>query len=108
MPALADDAFAEFLARFRAALAEPDAQAVAALTRLPFLFESEWRADAEYRRIVPQLFAAPVRSCIARTEAIDEDDAKVIFCDPYAFYFRRDGTGAWQFVEFAADGEALP
>jgi hypothetical protein len=100
--------FAEFLARFRAALARPDAASVADLTRLPFLFEGEHRDRAAFERIVPVVFDAQTRACIAQAKPIVEDDAQVIFCDPYAFYFRHGTGGSWQLEEFAADGEALP
>lgn len=108
-PALAsEDDFAQYLERFRGALARVDAGAIADLTRLPFLYESAWRDRAAFERIVPELFDAPVRACLARTGAIVEDDARVIFCPPYAFYFRRATDGGWRLEEFGVDGEDAP
>ena len=99
--------FSGFLADFRHALAENDGARLVALTRLPFLYEGRGRDRAAFLAIYPQLFNAPVRRCMARAQPIAEDGAQVIFCSPYAFYFR-PVQGSWRLVEFAADGEALP
>ena len=108
-PCRADDRdFDVFIAQFRAAVVKPDAAAVADLARLPFQFENEPRERAAFEAIVPVLFDASVRSCLAQEKAIVEDDARVIFCGAYAFYFRRQPQGNWKLEEFGVDGEALP
>ena len=99
--------FSRFLADFRHALAENDGARVAALTRLPFLYEGRGRDHAAFLAIYPELFKAPVRRCLARAQPIAEDGARVIFCPPYAFYFRPE-QGSWRLVGLGADVEALP
>jgi hypothetical protein len=102
----ADDAgFAAFAERFTAAIEAGDADAVASLTRLPFLFEGRALARDEFTRAFPRLFDAEVRSCLARGSFRPEEAGlRVAFCPPYAFYFGLSG-GEWRLVEFAADGE---
>ncbi|MEW6679083.1 MAG: hypothetical protein AB1421_14295 [Pseudomonadota bacterium] len=99
--------FSAYLADFRQALARNDSARIASLTRLPFLFEGHQQDRQGFIRIYPQLFDAPTRRCLARTRPMEEDGARVIFCQPYAFYFRLE-QGAWRLVEFAADGEDMP
>lgn len=101
-------ALAAFLARFRAALAGPDAEALADLTRLPFLFENEPRDRAGFVRIVPLLFDAPTRACLATARPAPEEDRFVLSCPPYAFYVGRGEGGALRLLEFGADGEDAP
>jgi hypothetical protein len=103
-----DAALARFLAAFRPALARGDAGAVADLTQLPFLFESEPRdRDAFVRVVFPALFAEPVRACLANAEPTAEADRWVASCGPYLFYFGRVGD-AIRLLEFGADPEAEP
>lgn len=96
-------AFDAFLKRFRAAVAANDAQAVADLTALPFLFDSVPRDRAGFVRIYPELFTAKVRQCLQRAAPVAEDGQQVMFCAPYGFYFGVHG-GDWKLVEFGADG----
>lgn len=103
----AGQGFPEFLADFRQALARNDAAGVAALTRLPFLYEGVGRDRAGFLALYPRLFDTPVRRCLARSKPLAEEGAQVIFCRPYAFYFR-PVAGTWRLVEFGADGEDMP
>lgn len=101
------DPFTAFHAQFRAAVARADARAIAALTRVPFLYEGRELDRAGVERIVPELFTPAVRRCFATAPAIAEEDRRVVFCAPYAFYFGRDGS-AFRLLEFGADGEDAP
>jgi hypothetical protein len=102
-----DPALAPFLARFRAALARGDAGAVADLTRLPFLFESEPRDREGFVRVVfPALFSVPVLACLATAEPAPEEGRWVTSCGVYLFYFGRVG-GEVRLLEFAVDPEAV-
>lgn len=102
----ADDGFAAFHAGFRAAVARGDAQAVAALTRLPFLFEGRALDAAGFRREVwPALFAPALRRCWAQARALAEPGPGgdySLHCAPYALHFDAAG-GRWQLREFSAD-----
>jgi len=99
--------FDDFYRGFQAAAARNDSDAIAELTRLPFLFEGVPLDRTEFVAALPQLFTQAVRDCVARTEPILEDLRYVVFCRPYAFYFGRQ-KGLWRLDEFAADGEDLP
>jgi len=97
--------FTDFLSRWRKAVVANDADAVAAMTQVPFLFENEPRDRAEVaRRVVPSLLTAEVRRCLRTAPPVREDDGYVVSCAPYLFYFDRV-DGQWRWMEFAADGE---
>jgi hypothetical protein len=99
--------FRKIFAEFKAAVARNDAQSVAELTQLPFLFDSKSRDSAGFQKIFPQLFNAKVRACFATAKAVIEQDAHVVNCVRYIFYFR-DVNGRYRLIEFAADPEATP
>ncbi len=103
VPAQPTPGFEAFLKRFRTAMAANDAQAVADLTALPFLFDSRPRDRAGFVRIYPELFTAAVRRCLQRATPVAEDGRQVMFCAPYGFYFGVH-DGAWRLIEFGADG----
>jgi hypothetical protein len=106
--AQSDPAFEAFLQRFRAALRAQDGAALADLTRLPFLFENRPRDREAFIRIVPKLFDGQTTRCLLKARPVPEADAQVLFCRPYAFYFRRGPGGAYRLEEFATDGEDAP
>jgi hypothetical protein len=100
--------FEKFFAEFKAAVARNDAQSVVAdLTQLPFLFGSKSRDSAGFQKIFSQLFDAKMRACFATAKAVIEQDAHVVNCARYIFYFRVV-TGRYRLIEFAADPEATP
>lgn len=102
----ADDGFAAFQAGFRAAVARGDADAVATLTRLPFLFDGRPQDATGFRRVVwPALFTPSLRRCWAQARALSEPGQpgeRSLHCTPYALHFDADG-GRWRLREFSAD-----
>jgi len=106
VPSTAAD-FNPFFVAFKSAVARNDAKAVAEMTQLPFLFDSKPRDSVASQKIYPQLFDAKVRACFAKAKTLVEEDAQVVNCRRYIFYFRvvKD---RYRFIEFAADPEAEP
>lgn len=98
--------FSTFQTQFRQALAQPDGKALAALTRMPFLFEGRPHDAAAFvHKVWPRLFTPALRRCLRETPAQAEaPNERVVFCRPYAFYFEAR-SGRWQLREFGADGE---
>lgn len=97
--------FGAFLARWREAVVANDAEAIAGMAQVPFLFDSAPRDRADVARmVVPALLTADVRRCLRTARPLREDDRYVLSCTPYLFYLGRV-DGQWRWVEFAADGE---
>ena len=104
-PVDAEADFGAFLSRWREAAVANDADAIAGMAQVPFLFESEPRDRADVARmVVPALLTADVRRCLRTAPPLREDDRYVLSCVPYLFYFGRV-DGQWRWMEFAADGE---
>lgn len=99
--------FTRLLKDFRLAVYRNDGAAIASMTRLPFLYEGMPRDRRGFLAIYPYLFDTGVRRCLVKAVPVAEDGAQVLFCRPYAFYFR-PVNGAWRLVEFGADGEDMP
>ena len=97
--------FSPFFSAFKTAVARNDAKAIAGMTQLPFLFDGKLRDSAGFQEIYPQLFDANVRACFAKAKATVDQDAQVVDCGRYLFYFRMV-QGRYRFVEFAADPES--
>lgn len=92
-----------FVARFRAAAAEPGATALADLSALPFLYEGRRLARDEFmREAVPALFTPAVRRCLQRAPAQSEGERLVLWCKPYGFHLG-PLRGHWHLIEFVAD-----
>lgn len=88
---------------WRAAAARGDAQALADLTVLLFLYEGRALDRARFiARAVPGLFTPTVRRCLQHAPARAEDGALVLWCKPYGFYLR-EVNGAWRLADFVAD-----
>jgi hypothetical protein len=102
-PSPAPAATPDPLQPWRSAAARADAQALADLTVLPFLYEGRALDRAQFiAQAVPGLFTPAVRQCLKRAPAQAEDGALVLWCKPYGFYLRHAG-GAWRLAEFVAD-----
>jgi hypothetical protein len=94
-----------FLIRFRAAVAHPDAAALADLTRFPFLFDGRAHDRAAFiTRVAPRLFTPAIRKCLIQAKAQSEEGRLVLWCKPYGFYLGV-ADGQWRLIEFTADGE---
>jgi hypothetical protein len=99
----------DFVLRLRAAAMTPGGDALAAATRLPFLYEGRAHdREGFVRRVVPQLFTLALRDCLRHARpAIDDAAQFTLWCAPYGLHVRRDAAGRWLLHEFSADPEAL-
>ncbi|HEX5733987.1 MAG TPA: hypothetical protein VF131_14225 [Blastocatellia bacterium] len=94
--------FQSFWRKFKIAVAKNDKQAVASMTKLPFLFESKERTRTQFIRIYNQLFDMRVRKCFATAKALKEGDVYEVFCAKKIFYFGKV-EGEYKMIEFGVD-----
>ena len=97
------ETFASFWKTFKAAIARNDKEAIADLTKLPFLYDSQERDRAAFLKIYGELFTRKVRRCIATAKPRTEGDSYEIFCAGLIFYFSKDTDGKYKFREFSPD-----
>jgi hypothetical protein len=98
-----DPAFDTFWKTFKAAIAKNDKEAVADLTKLPFLYESKERDRAGFIRIYPSLFTPRIRKCMASAKLVKEQENYDVFCGQLIFYFGKDSDGKYKFLEFGVN-----
>jgi hypothetical protein len=94
--------FQSFWSKFKAAIAKNDKEAIASMTKLPFLFESRERTRADFIKAYDQLFDVKVRKCFASAKVLKEGDVYEVFCAKRIFYFG-EVEGEYKFTEFAVD-----
>jgi hypothetical protein len=97
------ETFGSFWKTFKAAIARNDKEAIADLTKLPFLYDSKERDRAGFLKIYAQLFTRKVRRCIATAKPVREGDSYDVFCGELIFYFSKDTEGKYQFREFGVN-----
>src|SRR3954470_2218745 len=97
-PALQQE-FDGFIEKFRAALKANDSAAIAGMTRLPFMNDSDIRDAAQFRaKTYATSFKAKNRACIQRGKALyqreeDKTDTYYVFCGEDIFVFTKTPTG---------------
>jgi hypothetical protein len=97
------ETFTPFWKTFKAAVARNDKEAVADLTKLPFMYESKERDRAGFVKIYNQLFTRKIRSCIATAKPTKEGENYDVFCGELIFYFGKDADGKYKFLEFGVN-----
>lgn len=97
-----DPAFVAFLTKFKAAVANDDKEAVATMTKLPFLFDSKEQKRDGFIKIYDKLFTARVKKCFATAKPVKDDDRYEIFCGKSIYLFGKV-NGSYKFTEIGVD-----
>jgi len=97
------ETFATFWKNFKGAVARNDKQAIADVTKLPFLFDSKERDREGFLKIYSQLFTPKIRRCIGKAKATKEGENYDVFCGELIFYFGKDTDGKYKFLEFGVN-----
>lgn len=97
------ETFGAFWTKFKAAMARNDKEAVADVTKLPFLYDSQERDRAGFIKIFNQLLTRRTRQCIAKAKPVKEGENYDVFCGELIFYFGKDSDGKYKFLEFGVN-----
>jgi len=97
-----DEAGLQFWTKFRTAVAKSDKEAVASMTRLPFLLANRQLAKAAFIQKFEVIFDSRVKRCFATAKLIKEGDGFEVFCGKQIFLFEK-ASGAYRFTEIGAD-----
>jgi hypothetical protein len=73
------ETFASFWQTFKAAISRNDKQAVASMTKLPFLYDSQERDRAGFLKIYDELFTRKIRRCLATAKPTREGQNYDVF-----------------------------
>jgi hypothetical protein len=97
------ETFSAFWKTFKAAIARNDKEAVADVTKLPFLYDSKERDRAGFLKIYDQLFTRKIRRCMATAKPTKEGENYDVFCGELIFYFGKDTDGKFKLLEFGVN-----
>src|SRR5262245_29008999 len=82
-----DEAGRQFWTKFNAAVASGDKEAVASMTRLPFMFQGRELAKPDFIQKFDVIFTARVKQCFAKVRLLKEGDGFEVFCAKQIFLF---------------------
>ena len=94
--------FASFFARFKAAVASGDKEAIASMTQLPFLLEGEQLDRAAFIEKFDTLFDKQVKRCFARSKPVRDAEYYELACGGNSFMFKKV-NGQYEFVEIGVN-----
>ena len=97
-----DEAGLQFWTKFKAAVAKNDKEAVASMTRLPFLLENRELARPGFIQKFDAIFNVRVKRCFAKAALVKEDDGFEVFCGQQIFLFAKVG-GVYKFTEIGVN-----
>lgn len=98
-----DPEFSAFWKTFKGLLAKNDKEAIADITKLPFLYDSKERDRAGFIKIYPQLFTPKIRRCFATAKPTREQQNYDVFCGDLIFYLGKDTDGRFKLLEFGVN-----
>jgi hypothetical protein len=97
-----DEAGLQFWTKFKTAVAKNDKEAVASMTRLPFLFQSRELAKPGFIQKFDAIFGLRVKRCFAKATLVKEGDGFEVFCGQQIFLFEKVG-GVYKFTEIGVN-----
>ena len=95
-----DESFAPFWAQFKTAVASKNKEAIAAMTKFPFVYRSSILTKADFMKQCDAIFSAKVQRCLGNAKAVkaDDRDSYSVFCGETIFVFEK-GNGGYQFTD---------
>jgi hypothetical protein len=97
-----EEAGVQFWTKFKTAVAKNDKEAVASMTRLPFMLDSRQLAKAGFIQKIDGLFNARVKRCFAKAALVKEGDGFEVFCGQQIFLFEKV-SGVYKFIEIGVN-----
>ena len=97
-----DEAGLQFWAKFKAAVAANDKEAVASMTRLPFMLQGKELSKAAFIQKFGVLFDARVKRCFVKAKLVKENDGFDVFCGQQIFLFGKV-NGVYKFTEIGVN-----
>ncbi len=92
--------FAPFWAQFKTAVASKNKEAIASMTKFPFVNGGSILAKADFMKGCDAIFSAKVQRCLrdAKPVKADDRDSYSVFCGQTIFVFEKS-NGGYQFTD---------
>ena len=97
-----DAAAMQFWTKFKAAVIANDKEAVAAMTRLPFLYEGRELTKPAFIQKFGVLFDVRAKRCFEKAKLVKEGGGFEVFCGKQIFLFDKV-SGAYKFTEIGVN-----
>ena len=97
-----DEAGTQFWAKFKTAVLANDKEAVASMTRLPFMLQNKNLSKAQFIQKFGVLFDAKVKRCFAKAKLVKEENGFDVFCGQQIFLFEKV-DGVYRFTEIGVN-----
>jgi hypothetical protein len=94
--------FKTFWMKLKTAVAANDREAVASMTKLPFLFDNQDLNREGFIKRYDEIIDRKARRCFAREKPLREQESYEIFCGQMIYYFSQD-NGEWKFVSIGVN-----
>jgi hypothetical protein len=92
--------FAPFWAQFKTAMANKNREAIAAMTKFPFVYYANQLTKADFMKQYDEIFSAKVQRCFRNAKPVKADDREShsVFCGDTGFVFEKGNSG-YQFTD---------
>lgn len=92
--------FAPFWTQFKTAVASKNKEAIASMTKFPFVNGGDILKRADFMKKWDSIFSAKVQRCFrdAKPVKADDRDSYSVFCGQIIFVFEK-GSGGYQFTD---------
>jgi hypothetical protein len=97
-----DPQFKEFWTKFKTAVAKNDKQAVAAMTKLPYLLDSKKLDKTQFVAKYNLLFPKGTAACFAKEKPGRDQALYEVFCGEQIYIFEKV-NGKWMFSEIGVN-----
>ena len=92
----------QFWSKFKAAVVANDKEAVASITRLPFLFQGRELTKQAFIQKFAVLFDAKAKRCFEKAKLVKEGEGFEVFCGQQIFLFDKV-KGVYKFTEIGVN-----
>ena len=97
-----DKEFLDFWSGFKGALTKNDKEALASMTKLPYVLEEKKLNRASFIAQSEKIFPAATRKCLLKEKPVADKDSVFVFCGEAIFVFAKD-NGKYKFTEIGVN-----
>ncbi len=97
-----DKEFISFWSGFKTALQKNDKEALASMTKLPYLLNEKKLNRASFIAQSEKIFSSATRKCLLKEKPVPDRDSVFVFCGEQIYIFAKD-NGKYKFTEIGVN-----
>lgn len=98
-----DKEFDGFWTKFTAALQKNDKNAVADMTKLPYMLNNKNLNKQQFVQAYPKIFTAAIRKCLSTQKPVKDKDSYFVFCGEEIYIFTKVPGKNYLFTEIGVN-----